>query len=61
MLYKKTVRPNLIQPCFLVGHPVELVPLARRSDEDPSKLDMFQVVANTLGAGEGLLRAGRPG
>jgi len=47
MLYKKTVRPNLIQPCFLVGHPVELVPLARRSDEDPSRLDMFQVVANT--------------
>jgi lysyl-tRNA synthetase class 2 len=47
MLYKKTVRPNLIQPCFLVGHPVELVPLARRSDEDPSRLDMFQVVANS--------------
>jgi len=47
MLYKKTVRPTLIQPCFLVGHPVELVPLARRSDEDPSRLDMFQVVANS--------------
>lgn len=47
MLYKKTVRPNLIQPCFLVGHPVELVPLARRSDEDSSRLDMFQVVANS--------------
>jgi lysyl-tRNA synthetase class 2 len=47
MLYKKTVRPNLIQPCFLVGHPVELVPLARRSDADPSRLDMFQVVANS--------------
>jgi lysyl-tRNA synthetase class 2 len=46
-LYKKTVRPNLIQPCFLVGHPVELVPLARRSDGDPSRLDMFQVVANS--------------
>ena len=47
LLYKKTVRPNLTQPCFLVGHPVELVPLARRSDEDPSRLDMFQVVANS--------------
>jgi lysyl-tRNA synthetase class 2 len=47
MLYKKTVRPGLIQPCFLVGHPVELVPLARRSDEDPTRLDMFQVVANS--------------
>ncbi len=46
LLYKKTVRPGLIQPCFLVHHPVELVPLARRSDEDPTRLDMFQVVVN---------------
>jgi lysyl-tRNA synthetase class 2 len=45
-LYKRTVRPNLIQPCFLVRHPAELVPLARRSDDDPRLLDMFQVVAN---------------
>ncbi|MBL7495066.1 lysine--tRNA ligase [Frankia sp. CNm7] len=46
LLYKKTVRPELVQPCFLVGHPVELVPLARRNDEDPTRLDMFQVVVN---------------
>jgi len=46
LLYKKTVRPELVQPCFLVGHPVELVPLARRNDDDPSRLDMFQVVVN---------------
>jgi lysyl-tRNA synthetase class 2 len=46
LLYKKTVRPRLVQPCFLVHHPVELVPLARRSDEDPTRLDMFQVVVN---------------
>ena len=46
LLYKKTVRPELIQPCFLVHHPVELVPLARRSDDDPTRLDMFQVVVN---------------
>lgn len=47
LLYKKTVRPELVQPCFLLHHPVELVPLARRSDEDPTRLDMFQVVANS--------------
>jgi lysyl-tRNA synthetase class 2 len=44
-LYKRTVRPKLVQPCFLVGHPAEMVPLAQRNAEDPSKLDMFQVVA----------------
>jgi lysyl-tRNA synthetase class 2 len=47
LLYKKAVRPHLIQPMFLLHHPVELVPLARRSDEDPSRLDMFQVVVNS--------------
>ncbi|WP_043604010.1 MULTISPECIES: lysine--tRNA ligase [Protofrankia] len=46
LLYKKTVRPELVQPCFLVHHPAELVPLARRSDDDPTRLDMFQVVVN---------------
>jgi len=47
LLYKRTVRPSLIQPCFLLHHPVELVPLARRSDDDPTRLDMFQVVVNS--------------
>jgi lysyl-tRNA synthetase class 2 len=46
LLYKRSVRPNLIQPCFLVHHPAELVPLARRSDDDGTVLDMFQVVVN---------------
>jgi lysyl-tRNA synthetase class 2 len=46
LLYKRTVRGHLIQPCFLVHHPAELVPLARRSDDDPAVLDMFQVVVN---------------
>src|SRR5690606_24089390 len=44
LLYKRTVRPNLVQPCFLLHHPAELVPLARRNDDDPAVLDMFQVV-----------------
>lgn len=47
LLYKRTVRPHLIQPVFLMNHPTELVPLARCNDEDPTHLDMFQVVVNT--------------
>ena len=45
-LYKRTVRPKLVDPCVLVGHPKEMVPLAVRNADDPDKLDMFQVVAN---------------
>ncbi len=45
-LYKKYCRPHLIQPIFITRHHVDLVPLARRSDENPQELDMFQLVVN---------------
>jgi lysyl-tRNA synthetase class 2 len=44
-LYKKTVRPKLIQPCFLVGHPLEISPLAKKNPENPKKVLRFQIVA----------------
>jgi lysyl-tRNA synthetase class 2 len=43
-IYKKTVRPSLVQPCFVIGHPIELSPLARRSDADASITDRFQLL-----------------
>lgn len=46
-LYKKYCRPKLIRPTILVNHPEELVPLARRCDEDYRVLDMFQFVVNS--------------
>jgi len=48
LLYKRTVRPHLVQPCFLLHHPSELVPLARRNDDEPRVLDMFQVVVDGM-------------
>lgn len=46
-LYKRTARPNLIQPMFLIRHPVDLSPLARRSDDDVSTSDRFQLVVDS--------------
>lgn len=46
-LYKKFSRPKLIQPMFLTMHHKSIVPLARCSDNDPNKLDMFQVLVNS--------------
>ena len=43
-LYKKTVRKKLIQPTFLVQHPIDLSPLARRNDENTNLTDRFQLV-----------------
>lgn len=45
-LYKKVSRPQLIQPTFLMEHPVDLSPLARRNDENPTIVDRFQLVVN---------------
>lgn len=44
-LYKRTCRDRLIQPTFIVRHPVDLSPLARRCDDDPALADRFQLVA----------------
>lgn len=46
-LYKRTARPNLIQPTFLIGHPTDLSPLARRNDDDPRRADRFQLVVDS--------------
>ena len=46
-LYKRTARPKLIQPTFIVGHPVDLSPLARRNDTNPNAVDRFQLVVDT--------------
>ncbi len=45
-LYKKVSRPKIIQPTFLIKHPVELSPLARRNDDDPKIVDRFQLVVS---------------
>ncbi|MFO0702571.1 MAG: amino acid--tRNA ligase-related protein [Candidatus Andersenbacteria bacterium] len=43
-LYKATVRPSMIQPTFLVGHPIEVSPLAKRDADKPGRVERFQLV-----------------
>ena len=45
-LYKKVSRPYIIKPTFLTGHPIDLSPLARSNDEDPSITDRIQLIVN---------------
>jgi len=45
-LYKKIARPYVIQPTFLVAHPIDLSPLARANDENPKLTDRFQLIIN---------------
>lgn len=45
-LYKKVARPKMIQPQFLIHHPIDLSPLARKNDNNPQITDRFQLVIN---------------
>lgn len=43
-IYKKLVRPELIQPTFIVNYPAEYLPLAKKNKENPFFVDAFQFV-----------------
>ena len=44
-VYKRKIRPGIIQPAFLYNYPAYMVPLARRNDKDERRIDMFQLLA----------------
>ncbi|MFA6215135.1 MAG: lysine--tRNA ligase [Patescibacteria group bacterium] len=46
-LFKAVCRDKIIQPTFIINHPLELSPLARRNDKNPAVVDRFQLVINS--------------
>jgi lysyl-tRNA synthetase class 2 len=42
-IFEETVEPQLVQPTFITDYPIELSPLARRKDADPSLTDRFEL------------------
>ena len=42
-IFKHTAEPHLIQPVFLTHHPASLAPLCRRSTEDPTTSERFEL------------------
>ena len=53
-LYKKVSRPKIIQPTFVIDHPLVLVPLAKAKEDEPQKSQTFQLVC---GGGFEILKA----
>jgi len=43
-VYKRLVRPSIIQPTFLTHYPVEMIALAKRNKDDPSKINSVQLI-----------------
>jgi len=42
-IFDLLVEPQLIDPTFVVGYPIDISPLARRSDDDPRLTDRFEL------------------
>lgn len=47
-IYKDKVRPNLIQPTFLLDYPIELSPLAKKKSSNPKYTERFQLIAGGM-------------
>ena len=43
-LYNTFVRPKLIQPTFIINHPIELSPLDKKLKDRPNYVERFQLV-----------------
>ena len=43
-LYKKVSRPKIVEPIFLIDHPIELTPLAKAHEDNPRVAQRFQLV-----------------
>jgi lysyl-tRNA synthetase class 2 len=47
-IYKKTCRPKIIQPTFIINYPVDALPLAKRLPDSKEFVDAFQLIAGGL-------------
>lgn len=59
-IYKKTIRPNLIQPMFVTEYPVEVEPLAKRIPEKTNLVQRMQVLAMGSELGKGFSELNDP-
>ena len=53
-IWKKRVRPSIIQPLFVIDYPASITPLAKRKQDAPNRIEMFQLV---VGGGLEVMKA----
>lgn len=52
-VYKRLVRPNIKGPAFLINHPVDVSPLAKRKSDDSQRTERLQILINGSELGNG--------
>ncbi len=60
LIYKKVVRPNLINPGFLIDPPIEIEPLAKKKNDNGKRVQRMQVVAWGTELGKGFTELNNP-
>ncbi|OGE83284.1 MAG: lysine--tRNA ligase [Candidatus Doudnabacteria bacterium RIFCSPLOWO2_01_FULL_44_21] len=60
LIFKKKVRPSLVQPTFLVNPPVEIEPLAKKDPKNPKEVQRMQIMAGGTELGKGFSELNDP-
>ena len=47
LFFEEFVEENLIQPTFIMDHPIEISPLTKKKPQDPTKVERFELFINT--------------
>ena len=47
LFFEEFVEEHLIQPTFIMDHPVEISPLTKRKPENPDYVERFELFINT--------------
>ena len=47
MFFEEYVEKHLIQPTFVLDHPIEISPLTKKKPTDPEKVERFELFINT--------------
>ncbi len=60
LIFKKKIRPSLIQPCFLINPPIEIEPLAKRDPKNPKEVQRMNILAAGTELGKGFSELNDP-
>jgi lysyl-tRNA synthetase class 2 len=47
LFFEEFVEEHLIQPTFIMDHPIEISPLTKKKPSDPTKVERFELFCNT--------------